>query len=55
MPNVKTGKPAMAGLKALPKTRGPGFDPAKLKASKGPAGPKPVLKRALVPGKAGHR
>jgi hypothetical protein len=54
MPNKKTEKPATAGLKPLPKVRGPGFDPASLKGAK-PATPKLVLKRGLVPGKGGHR
>jgi hypothetical protein len=53
MPTKKTGKPAMAGLKPLPKARG--FDPASLKATKGPVGLKLVPKRGLVPGKGGHR
>jgi hypothetical protein len=53
MPTKKTGKPAMAGLKPLPQARG--FDPAVLRGGKGPAGPKLVPKRGLVPGKGGHR
>jgi hypothetical protein len=53
MPTKKTGKPAMAGLKPLPKAKG--FDPASLKGAKGPAGTKLVPKRGLVPGKGGHR
>jgi len=52
MPTKKTGKPAMAGLKPLPKAKG--FDPASLKGAKGPAF-KLVSKRGLVPGKGGHR
>lgn len=56
MPNTKTGKPAMAGLKPLPKAvKGPGFDPAVLKGPKGPQGPKLVPKRGMIPGKAGQR
>lgn len=54
MPNTKTKKPAMAGLKSMPQIRKPGFDPASLK-SKGHAGPKLVLKRGLIPGKSGQR
>ena len=42
MPNTKTGKPALAGLKPLAKTKGPGFDPGFLKAAKGPQGLKLV-------------
>lgn len=53
MPTKKTGKPAMAGLKPLPKGRG--FDPASLKGTKGPAGPKLVPKRGMIPGKSGQR
>lgn len=53
MPQKKTGKPAMAGLKPLPKARG--FDPAALKAPKGPQGPKLVPKRGMIPGKSGQR
>ncbi|MFN3994764.1 MAG: hypothetical protein ACK4IU_17875 [Tabrizicola flagellatus] len=46
MPNTKTGKPAMAGLKPLPKA---------VKGPKGPQGPKLVPKRGMIPGKAGQR
>ncbi len=53
MPTKKTGKPALAGLKPLPKAKG--FDPAALKGGKGPGGHKPVLKRGLIPGKSGQR
>jgi hypothetical protein len=53
MPKSKTGKPAMAGLKPLPKAKG--FDPVALRGTKGPAAPKLVPKRGLVPGKGGHR
>lgn len=56
MPNTKTGKPAMAGLKPLTKVaKGPGFDPASLKAAKGPQGLKLVPKRGMIPGKSGQR
>lgn len=56
MPKVKTGKPALAGLKPLTKTaKGPGFDPASLRASKGPQGLKLVPKRGMIPGKSGQR
>lgn len=55
MPNTKTGKPALAGLKPLAKAKGPGFDPASLRASKGPQGPKLVPKRGMIPGKSGQR
>lgn len=56
MPNTKTGKPALAGLKSLQKvTKGPGFDPASLRASKGPQGLKLVPKRGMIPGKSGQR
>jgi hypothetical protein len=44
----------MAGLKPLPKSRGPGFDPAQLKGSKTQA-PKLVPKRGMIPGKSGQR
>jgi hypothetical protein len=53
MPKTKTGKPAMAGLKPLPKARG--FDPANLKVSRGPQGPKLIPKRGMIPGKSGQR
>lgn len=53
MPTKKTGKPALAGLKPLPK--GKGFDPAALRGAKGPLGPKLVLKRGMIPGKSGQR
>jgi hypothetical protein len=53
MPTYKTGKPAMARLKPLPKAKG--FDPAALRRPKGPAGQKLVPKRGLMPGKGGHR
>jgi hypothetical protein len=53
MPKTKTGKPAMAGLKPLPK--GKGFDPASLKGPKGPALAKLVPKRGMIPGKSGQR
>ena len=53
MPNKKIEKPALAGLKPLPKVRG--FDPAALRGAKGPQGSKLVLKRGMVPGKGGHR
>lgn len=53
MPTRKTGKPALAGLKPLPKGRG--FDPASLKGMKGLAGPKLVPKRGMIPGKSGQR
>jgi hypothetical protein len=52
MPKTKTGKPALAGLKPLPKARG--FDPALLRAPKGPAF-KLVPKRGMIPGKSGQR
>lgn len=56
MPNTKTGKPALAGLKPLQKAaKGPGFDPASLRASKGPQGLKLVPKRGMIPGKSGQR
>lgn len=55
MPNMKTGKPALAGLKPLVKARGPGFDPGVLKGAKGPQGPKLVPKRGMIPGKSGQR
>lgn len=56
MPNTKTGKPAMAGLKPLQKTtKGPGFDPGLLKGHKGPQGPKLIPKRGMIPGKSGQR
>lgn len=46
----------MAGLKPLPKAaKGPGFDPASLRSSKGPQGLKLVLKRGMIPGKSGQR
>jgi hypothetical protein len=53
MPKTKTGIPAMAGLKPLPK--GKGFDPASLKGPKGPALAKLVPKRGMIPGKSGQR
>ena len=53
MPNTKTGKPALAGLKPLPKARG--FDLALMKANKGPQGPKLIPKRGMIPGKSGQR
>jgi hypothetical protein len=53
MPKTKTGKPALAGLKPLPKARG--FDPASLKGGRGPQGPKLVPKRGMIPGKSGQR
>jgi hypothetical protein len=55
MPNTKTGKPAMAGLKPLPKARGAGFDPSILKGGKGLQGPRLVPKRGMIPGKSGQR
>jgi hypothetical protein len=55
MPNTKTGKPAMAGLKPLPKAKRVGFDPASLKAAKAGHGPKLVPKRGMIPGKSGQR
>lgn len=56
MPNTKTGKPALAGLRPLPKaTKGPGFAPGFLKGHKGPQGLKLVLKRGMIPGKSGQR
>ncbi|MFM7445308.1 MAG: hypothetical protein ACKO2N_15615 [Tabrizicola sp.] len=56
MPKTKTGRPALAGLKPLPKTaKGPGFDPVLLKGHKGPQGLKPVLKRGMIPGRSGQR
>lgn len=46
----------MAGLKPLTKVaKGPGFDPASLKAAKGPQGLKLVPKRGMIPGKSGQR
>jgi hypothetical protein len=54
MPSTKTGKPAKAGAKPLPKAR-PGFDPARLKAAKGPQGLRLVPKRGMIPGKSGQR
>ena len=42
-----------AGLKPLPKARG--FDPANLKVSRGPQGPKLIPKRGMFPGKSGQR
>ena len=53
MPTTKTGKPAPAGSKPLPKARG--FDPAQIKAAKGPTGLKLVPKRGMIPGKSGQR
>jgi hypothetical protein len=53
MPKTKTGKPAMAGLKPLPKARG--FDPASLKTTRVPQGPKLIPKRGMIPGKSGQR
>ncbi len=53
MPKTKTGKPATAGLKLLPKGRG--FDPASLKGPTVPKGPKLVPKRGMLPGKFGQR
>jgi hypothetical protein len=55
MPHTKTGKPAMAGLKPLPKAKGPGFDPTSLRGGKGPQGPKLIPKRGMIPGKSGQR
>jgi hypothetical protein len=56
MPNTKTGKPAMVGLRPLVKAaKGPGFDPASLRAAKGPQGLKLVPKRGMIPGKSGQR
>jgi hypothetical protein len=56
MPNTKTGKPALAGLKPLPKAaKGPGFDPGLLKGNKGPQGLKLIPKRGMIPGKSGQR
>jgi hypothetical protein len=43
----------MAGLKPLPKARG--FDPAVLKATKGPQSLRLVQKRGMIPGKSGQR
>jgi hypothetical protein len=54
MPKVKSGKPAMAGLKPLPKVRGPGFDAASLKGAKHES-LKLVPKRGMIPGKSGQR
>ena len=53
MPTKKSGKPAMAGLKPLPKAKG--FDPASLKGATGQKGPKLVPKRGMIPGKSGQR
>ncbi|MGL4239422.1 hypothetical protein [Tabrizicola sp.] len=53
MPNTKTEKPAVAGLKPLPKPKG--FDAASLKGAKGPSGLKLVPKRGMIPGKSGQR
>jgi hypothetical protein len=53
MPKTKTGKPALAGLKPLPK--GKGFDPASLKAARVPQGLKLTPKRGMIPGKSGQR
>jgi hypothetical protein len=53
MPKTKTGKPALAGLKPLPKARG--FDPGQLKTTKGPQVLKLVPKRGMIPGKSGQR
>jgi hypothetical protein len=53
MPTKKTGKPALTGLKPLPRAKG--FDPGLLRGAKGPQGQKLVPKRGLVPGKGGHR
>lgn len=53
MPKTKTGKPAMAGLKPLPKGRG--FDPSSLKGPGGLKAPKLVPKRGMIPGKSGQR
>lgn len=55
MPNTKTGKPALTGLKPLAKAKGPGFDPGLLKALKGPQALKLVPKRGMIPGKSGQR
>jgi hypothetical protein len=56
MPTMKTGKPALAGMKPLPKTaKGRGFDPSVLKGFKGPHGLKLVPKRGMIPGKSGQR
>jgi hypothetical protein len=55
MPKTKSGKPALAGLKPLPKARDKGFDPVLLKGQKGPQGPKLVPKRGMIPGKSGQR
>jgi hypothetical protein len=53
MPKTKTGKPAMAGLKPLPKGRG--FDSSTLKGQGARKGPKLVPKRGMIPGKSGQR
>jgi hypothetical protein len=53
MPKTKTGKPAMAGLKPLPKVRR--FDPASLKATRAAQAPKLIAKRGMIPGKSGQR
>ena len=53
MPTKKTGKPALAGLKPLPK--GKRFDPATLRGTKGAGGLKLVPKRGMIPGKSGQR
>ena len=46
----------MAGLKPLNKgAKGPGFDPASLRAPKGPQGLKLVPKRGMISGKSGQR
>ncbi len=56
MPNTKTGRPALAGLKPLTKgAKGLGFDPSILKAAKGPQGLKLVPKRGMIPSKSGQR
>lgn len=53
MPHTKTGKPALTGLKPLPKAKG--FDPAALRPTKGPQSLKLVPKRGMIPGKSGQR
>ena len=56
MPTTKTGKPALAGLKPLPKAmKGSGFRTELIKGGKGPQGPKLVPKRGMIPGKSGQR
>lgn len=52
MPTRKTGKPALAGLKPLPKAEG--FDPSALKGPRAPS-LKLVPKRGMIPGRSGQR